>query len=464
VTGARGLALEPGVNVIGYLEAELGLGEAGRKLAAAVEAAGIPSATLTYRHTHSRQAHAFESRGPVAAPYDTNIICVNAAQLLELRKHLGVERFAGRYSIGVWFWELSRFPPKLHPAFDLVDEVWVASEFVRDSISQETNKPVLLVPLPLESVDSEPLSRSELEIPEGFLFLFTFDFLSVSARKNPLGVVEAFSRAFKPNEGPTLLIKSINGGLRKQDLAGLERAAAARPDVLVVDRYMTAAEKDALTASCDCYVSLHRSEGLGLTMAEAMAHAKPVIATGYSGNLTFMNEENSYLVRYKRVLTPSGIHPYPPGIEWAEPDLDHAAELMRHVYADREDALERGHRARCDIFEQHSLERSAAFIRRRLAQLPRHDELLREVRGPVERAAAIADQQAGSALAAPGRAGFLRRVMRRLLWPELEEQRRLDGELVQALRALERVTREELHRLQQERMTKSAAPSAGEEN
>ncbi len=157
-------------------------------------------------------------------------------------------------------------------------------------------------------------------MPDRFALLFIFDFLSVLERKNPLGLVDAFTRAFRPDEGPMLVIKTINGDLRLSDLERLRAVAGDRRDVLIVDRYYTEEQKNALVGACDCYVSLHRSEGFGLTMAEAMALGKPVIATGYSGNLHFMTPENSYLVDYVRVNVPTGCEPYPTTACWAEPE------------------------------------------------------------------------------------------------------------------------------------------------
>src|SRR5436305_469366 len=119
-----------------------------------------------------------------------------------------------------------------------------------------------------------------------------------------------------------------------------------RPDIHVIDRSLTGDEKDALMAACDCYVSLHRSEGFGLTLAEAMAMGKPLIGTGYSGNVDFMNEDNSFLVDYEMTLVGPGCEIYPPEAEWAEPSVGHAAELMRRVYERPDVAARIGARAR----------------------------------------------------------------------------------------------------------------------
>jgi len=359
----------PGVNVVGYLRAELGIAEVARQIVRSVERAEIPCSTLTYQRTLSRQEHPFSSPDCMTAPFDTNIICVNADQLPFFRSDVGSAFFYGRYSIGVWFWEVARFPERLHSAFDLVDEVWVGSEFVRRAIAAETSKPVRVVPLPIGEPPEMTLTRAELGLPDGFLFLFSFDFLSVFERKNPLAVVDAFKRAFEPDEGAALVIKSVNGEWDTRSLRGLQAAAADRSDIRVIDRYMSTAGNDAMVAACDCYVSLHRSEGYGLTIAEAMAYGKPIIATGYSGNLEFMTDENGYLVPFRLVPIPELCGPYPAGEEWADPDVAAAAELMRRVYQHQDEARELGRRARAALLEQHTTDRTASFIATRRAEI-----------------------------------------------------------------------------------------------
>jgi glycosyltransferase involved in cell wall biosynthesis len=357
-----------GVNLVGYLNAELGIGEVARKLMDGLDRAGIEFSTITYDRTRSRQEHPVEERNPQQAPFDMNVICVNADQLPVFREDVGPALFERRYSVGVWFWEVSRFPSAFHSSFELVDEIWAATSFVRDALAAATSKPVHVVPISLEMPSAEPIARKQLGLPDRFLFLFSFDFLSVFERKNPLGVVEAFSRAFTDGEGPVLVLKCINGG---QDLESLERlrlATSERTDIYLLEDYLAPEKKNALMAGCDCYVSLHRSEGLGLTMAEAMAYGKPVIATNYSGNVDFMHEENSRLIPYKLVPIPKGCGPYPAGAEWADPDIDAAAEAMRHVFDDQAAARELGERARVDILERFSVDRMAAFLAERFAE------------------------------------------------------------------------------------------------
>ncbi len=204
------------------------------------------------------------------------------------------------------------------------------------------------LPPPVQRPDAaaEPL---RLGVPEGFLFLFVFDYLSTIQRKNPVGLIEAFKRAFAPGEGARLLIKTINGPLRPLAEEEVLWAADGREDIHVVDRSLSGAELAGLMAACDCYASLHRAEGFGLTLAEAMAIGKPTIATGYSGNVDFMDAENSYLVDYTIGRVGPECEIYPPEGEWADPSVEHAAELMRRVYEQPREAERRGARAAQDI-------------------------------------------------------------------------------------------------------------------
>ena len=173
--------------------------------------------------------------------------------------------------------------------------------------------------------------------------------MSTTARKNPIGLVEAFRLAFEPGSGPVLVLKSINAERCPQDLSALREAAAGHPDIQLSDAYVTQEHMQALTAACDCYVSLHRSEGFGLGLAEAMAYGKPTIATGYSGNRAFMDESNSYLVSYQPAPVPPDAGPYLEGMTWADPDVEDAARLMREVVENPDEAHERAERGRATI-------------------------------------------------------------------------------------------------------------------
>lgn len=374
-TQALGLPSHPrGVNVVGYLRGELGIGEAARLSLSALRAAGVPVTPVTVdTMLQSRQrqdAGAAHDGAPTVRA--TSLVCVNSAQTGSVLEALPVlDRTT--YRIGQWYWEVEDFPASEHGGLGHVDEVWVATDFVREAIAPHTTRPVLTMPPPLPQRGTPTtVTRPELGLPtDRPVVLFSFDHLSTLERKNPLDLIEAFRRAYARDEGPLLVLKSINSGLRTGDAERLRTRVADEPDVLLLEEYLTPDRRDALVQLCDVYVSLHRSEGLGLTLAEAMAWGKPTVATAYSGNLHFMTDENSYLVPWTPTTVPPHSEPYPEGGTWAQPDLDEAARLVREALEDAAGAAARGARAARDIRELHNAEVAGERMAARLAQIDR---------------------------------------------------------------------------------------------
>ena len=371
------------VRLTGYLGHTLGLGAAARGYVRALGAAGVPVRTVSVPLQHlalpvelasEYGRHGFQDIVQNGR-HRFEIVAVNAAELPDFVGRLGEDYFAGR-RIGIWGWETNTIPPSWQRAFALVDEIWVYSRFMAENIGAVASVPVIALPPPVEP-PSEQTRPLRLQVPEGFLFLFVFDYLSTVQRKNPVGLIEAFKRAFAAGEGPQLLIKTINAPLRPLAEEQLLWAAHGRSDIHIVDRSLSADELAGVMAACDCYVSLHRAEGFGLTMAEAMAIGKPVIGTGYSGNVDFMTSDNSYLIDYTIGRVGPECEIYPPEGEWADPSIEHAAQLMRQVYGDPSAAAQRGERAREDVSRLLSPAAAGHRMRRRLEQLaglPRTDD------------------------------------------------------------------------------------------
>jgi glycosyltransferase involved in cell wall biosynthesis len=363
------------VRVTGYLGHTLGLGAAARAYVRALGEVGVPVSTVSVPLHHlalpvqlaeEYGRHGFDDLVQEGA-HGFEIVAVNADELPDFVERLGEDYFEGP-RIGIWGWETNSIPARWQRAFALVDEIWVYSRFMAENIGAVAPVPVIALPPPVER-PGDPVEPLRLGVPEGFLFLFVFDYLSTVQRKNPVGLIEAFRLAFAPGEGPQLLIKTINAPLRPLAEEEVLWAAHGRPDIHVLDRSLSGTELFGLMAACDCYASLHRAEGFGLTMAEAMAIGKPVIATGYSGNIDFMNSENSYLIDHTLGRVGPDCEIYPPEGEWANPSIEHAAELMRRVYSEPNEAIARGARARADVSRLLSPAATGQNMRERLAHL-----------------------------------------------------------------------------------------------
>lgn len=361
---ASGLRSAFGWSVVAYATAELGVGEAGRRLAAGVRASGLPTelvaattGTLS-RHRHDPLRAVVDRIG-----YENVISCVNADQLPALHERMGLAALRGRRT-GLWFWELDSFPDRLHRSFDLVDEVWVASEFTRAAMQPHTDKPVRVVPLPIQvPTAATRFTRRALGLPEdAHVVLTSLDYLSKCERKNPMAVIRAYCDAFTPGDGACLVVKSINGHQRTDDAAAVRSCAKGRADVIFLDGYVSARAARAMIELADTCVSLHRAEGYGLNLADAMAVGTPVVATGYSGNLEFMDGATAELVGYDLTSVGPGSPPYDADAHWAEPRHDEAVAAMRRLFDDPDHAALLAGRARTSL-ERFSPSRVGAVVR-----------------------------------------------------------------------------------------------------
>ena len=293
-----------GANVIGYVRSEMGIGESVRCVIRAARASGLP---IAIRSVDAKGPYRLGDRSIAADdrefPHPLNLFHVNADQAELMIGRVGAAFVRGKYNVGYWHWELEEFPDRWLPSFKFFDEIWTPSTFCQTAIARKSPVPVLRMPHAVRVEGDSAVSRADFSIPAGrFVFLTIVDLLSVSERKNPIGVIAAFRRAFGNSKDCHLVLKISHAQQRPREMAALAEAAEGLP-VTIIDRTIDRAQVNGLIRTCDCLVSLHRSEGFGLPIAEAMYLSKPVIVTDYSGNTDFTRPDNAFLVEYD--LTPS---------------------------------------------------------------------------------------------------------------------------------------------------------------
>jgi len=357
-----------GVNVSGYINAESGLGEATRCALRALTAARVP-VVLNNVSGPQRTADTAFTDFTTAHPHPFNLIHLNADNMAWIRQERGEAYFRDRYTIGYWFWELEQFRPDWLSAFDLVDEVWVASEFSRAAIGTNAPVPVVHLPLGIETPVPGTFGRAHFGLPERpFIFLYTFDVSSQTERKNPMGAIRAFRMAGFDHGEAVLLLKFTNGHTDRAAIRRLAEAASGL-HVIFLDGALSRPEVTALMQCTDACLSLHRAEGFGMTIAEQMLLGRPAIATGYSGNVDFMTPEVSRLVSYQRVTITQDYGPYLRGYVWADPDAAEAARHMTDLVRTEGLAATLGARGRDHVRRVLDPARTAALMTSRLHQI-----------------------------------------------------------------------------------------------
>ncbi len=369
---------QAGVNLIGYARAEMGLGEQMRQCAAALSAANIPYVIRDFPFGLIASQHdtRFQQAICTDQPFQINLFHINAAQMTLVRQQLGLNFFRNHYNIGYWAWELSNFPDEWQDAIDLMDEIWAVSKFTQAAIAPKTSKPVIWMPEAVEfplptNITAPSLIRQKFGLPESaYLFLFAFDFSSSASRKNATGCIHAFQKAFaESKEAVGLVIKTIRHPHHKREFWNLLRAIGEDDRIFLIDCVLRKDELHELISACDAFVSLHRSEGFGLSIAEAMYLGKPVIVTNYSGNTDFTTKENSCLVSYRLIPVNPGEYVLPEGQVWADPDLDEAAAYMQRLFSDREYGRQIGAAAASYMRRYHSHEAIGRRYAKRLQQI-----------------------------------------------------------------------------------------------
>lgn len=360
----------PGLNVIGHFAYPSGLRVSIEALVEGAQRVGVQTSLRDLKTDRKDDPRHADFQG--FEDFDTTLIHVQPEPFFDeaySRSDL-FERSPRTYRIAYWYWEFDVIPDSWLPHVEEIDEVWAATEFVARGLRAKISKPVhVLFPgVKLGPFERRPRAYFGLEAAP-YTFLFTFHMMSVMERKNPLGLIRAFASAFRPGEPVQLVLKTSFAERHPEQFQALKDAAAKVGNVKIINEVYSPGDVLALMDACDAYVSLHRSEGLGLTMAEAMLMGKPVIATDFSGNVDFMDEGNSLPVRYEIVKLGKAIPPYDAHFEWAEPSEAHAAELMRRVFDNQAWAAELGGRAKASAQAALSVDVAGEKVARRLAEI-----------------------------------------------------------------------------------------------
>lgn len=364
---------QQGVNLIGNIKAETGLGQSCRLVAAALEKTSFPLSIYQYTQlgTQSMRDISWDSKISEHLPNDINLIHINPYELG--MAYLEMERSVWdyRYNIAYWLWELEEFPDEWTPCFYCLDEIWAPSEFICNAIRKKTSLPVRCMPYHVNVVIHQEYGRADFQLPEDkFLFLMMYDHSSCMERKNPIGVMQAFMQAFDKEDGKVGLVIKINNPV-KEDIKKIKTIMNGYQNIYFIQDTLSRDQVNSLIQCVDVVVSLHRAEGFGLVLAEAMLLGTPTIATNWSSNTEFMNSDVSCMVDYKLITIEQDMPPFKAGNRWAEPDIGQAAEYMKKLYKNKEFYQKTAENAKTYIKEELSMKRVSDRMEKRLEEIYR---------------------------------------------------------------------------------------------
>jgi len=383
----RGRSPERGRFVVGGLfTSTLGLGEGARLFYGALESLGAEPRALNLSDAFPLHDRCAFDVGAAPTPKGGGVLVIhlNAPELPVALLCAGRAQVRRRRLIGYWHWELPEIPPEWQSRFALLDEVWAPTAYVARAIAPFTRLPVHVVGHPVTPCAPAPLSRTDFGLPkEGVVFLCVADALSSLGRKNIDGVIKAFRAAFADDPRRTLVIKLTHTQHVPAVLATLRQHAQGAANIRLLLETLQKEHLAALMAASDIVVSLHRSEGFGLVLAEGMLAGKAVIATGWSGNMDFTNADNAALVDHALVPVhdPQGVYTMP-GQRWAEPKLEHATALMRALASDEGRRLRLGEAGRQSAARAFSIATLADALRRTSAMPYLDDATARALGAP----------------------------------------------------------------------------------
>ena len=363
-----------GVNFVGNLSGATAQAQSSRLVLQGLERSGIP----VFSDDHPSFRHVFiPKRIPpilrerrTRLPYNVTVLRIDAAEMPEFCARRGTRFFRENYIIGYWLWEQAELEPEHIRCLDLIDEIWTPSEFVSTAVRRYTDKPVYTMPYAVEVVSDSSFDHAHFGLPEDrLLYMIGFDGDTESLeRKNPIEAASAFASAFPDgSENVGLIVKAV--GASKFELNAIRDAVGVGKPVYPFTKKLPKGETDSLLACADVLISLHRGESFGLSMAEAMLLGKPVVASAWSANMEYMDNECACLVPCTMETLEHECPPYHKGSVWAKPDAEKAAALIKLLYTDSEKREFVGRMAKERAEERFGAEQAVEKMSARLAEL-----------------------------------------------------------------------------------------------
>ncbi|MEN0038121.1 MAG: glycosyltransferase [Cellvibrio sp.] len=335
------------IEVIGFFQSISGIGESARLCAQQLAADGYRVKCTSVESFFRKPQEINWQWHDTTAGTEINcrIYHLNPPMLPPVILQMGLSNFKKTYNIGYWAWELETIPAEWIKAIRYMNAIFTPSNFTTKAIKNYTSIPVLTATHPVTRSATSQGIRDRLNIPaQAFLVSNIFSFGSAMERKNPMGLITAFTQAFNATDDAYLVLKA-NAGSNTPEKQNLLKAIQAYPNIRLVDEHWSREDVLGLIESSDLYASLHRSEGFGLTIAEAMLLDTPTLVTAWSGNMDFCTEENSFLVQFKPIKVESS-HPEFQGFEnatWADADVQQTTQILKQIYQKRELLLQKKH-------------------------------------------------------------------------------------------------------------------------
>lgn len=360
-----------GVNLIGNLRAEIGLGQSCRLLANELDASSLDFSAMNYIQVSALRMndHSWDHKISDEVPYNINIIHINPYELGLAYLQIDKKVWDYRYNIAFWLWELEEFPDEWTECIPYLDEIWTPSEFASESIRKKTDKPVHTIPYCVTAPIDELYDRKYFGLPEDkFLYLTMYDSNSTMERKNPLGAIQSYKAAYKNENKDVGLVIKINN-MQQKDIELIRGILSGYDNIYYISEVLQKVQVNSLIKCVDVFVSLHRAEGFGLVIAEAMLVGTPTIATNWSSNTEFMTADTSCLVDYELKTIEKEYGPYKPGYRWAEPNLINATGYMIKLYEDKEYYQGISVKAKDHIEKCLSMKNAVGLIEKRIQEI-----------------------------------------------------------------------------------------------